>query len=56
MLECLNLSGSINLSIYGISKFFLSSNSKNIKRLNLSNLDINDEFIELASKKSLFNP
>jgi hypothetical protein len=56
MLEELNLSGSINLSIYGISKFFLNKNSKNIVSLNLSNLDITDDFIELLGKRNLLNP
>jgi hypothetical protein len=55
-LKKLNLSGSINLTIYGLSKYFLSKASKSLLSINLSNLDISDDFIELLGKKNLLNP
>ncbi len=45
LLSHINLSGSINLSIYGISKFLLSKSSKSLMSINLSNLDISDDFV-----------
>lgn len=52
----MNLSGSINLTIYGISKFLLSKSSKSLMSINLSNLDISDDFVELLGKRNLLNP
>jgi hypothetical protein len=45
VLSNMNLSGSINLTIYGISKFLLSNTSKSLISINLSNLDISDDFL-----------
>ena len=56
VLSHINLSGSINLTIYGISKFLLSKSSKSLLSINLSNLDISDDFIELLGKRNLLNP
>ena len=55
-LSNINLSGSINLTSYGISKFLLSKSSKSLMSINLSNLDISDDFVELLGKRNLLNP
>lgn len=53
-LASINLSGSINLSFYGLSKLFLSSKVKNIKNINLSGTYIDDQFLALLANKAHF--
>jgi hypothetical protein len=51
-LESMNLSGSINLSFYGLSKLFTSQKVLHIVSINLSGTYIDDEFLTLLAKKS----
>lgn len=51
-LEHMNLSGSINLSFYGLSRLFTSSKVATIRSMNLSGTYIDDEFLLLLAKKS----
>lgn len=48
----MNLSGSINLSFYGLSKLFTSQKVLYIVSINLSGTYIDDEFLNLLAKKS----
>lgn len=48
----MNLSGSINLSFYGLSRLFTSSKVSALKSMNLSGTYIDDEFLILLARKS----
>lgn len=51
----MNLSGSINLSFYGLSKLFLSSKIRNLVKINLSGTYIDDQFLVLVAKSAQFS-